>query len=434
MVVARCCHGAVTHADVTRQVEAVWRIESVRLIAALTRMVGDVGSAEEFAQDALVTALEKWPQEGVPRSPGAWLTTVAKRRILDRWRRDERFRDRMVELGRELDEHDGQAEFEAVLEEDYGDDLLKLMFVCCHPVLSTEARIALTLRLLGGLRTDEIARAFLVPEPTIAQRIVRAKRRLAEKKVPFEVPSGKGRDARLADVLEVLYLVFNEGYTATSGERWLRPELCEEAMRLGRVLAELMPKEGEVHGLIALMELQASRFRARVGADGAPVPLAEQDRYRWDRLLIQRGLAALERSVPLDPDRPRGVYSLQAGIAAKHAVAVRTEDTDWHGIATLYEALARRTGSPVVELNRAVAVSMALGPGPALAIVDALRDSGALEGYHLLPTVRADLLERLGRVGEARAEYAKAAELTRNERERDLLLDRAREDEGVEDR
>ncbi|MGW5875110.1 RNA polymerase sigma factor [Nocardiopsis terrae] len=414
------------HTGVEREVEAVWRIESARLVAALTRMVGDVGLAEEFAQDALVRALEKWPQEGVPRKPGAWLTTVARRRVLDRWRRDERFRLRMVELGREVTENDGQAEFDAVLEEDYGDDLLKLMFVCCHPVLPARARLALTLRLLGGLTTDEIARAFLMPESTVAQRIVRAKRTLARKGVPFEVPAGEDRDARVRSVLEVVYLVFNEGYTATSGERWLRPELCEEAMRLGRVLAELLPEEPEVHGLLALMELQASRFRARVGPDGAPVPLAEQDRSRWDRLLIGRGLAALERSVPADPARPRGVYSLQAGIAAKHAVALRPEDTDWHGIAALYEPLVRRTGSPVAELNRAVAVSMALGPGPALGVVDALRDSGTLDGYHLLPAVRADLLERLGRTEEARAEFGRAAELTRNERERALLLERAR--------
>ena len=414
------------HTGVEGEVEAVWRIESARLVAVLTRMVGDVGLAEEFAQDALVSALEKWPEEGVPRRPGAWLTTVARRRVLDRWRRDERFRTRMVELGREVAEHDGQAEFDAVLEEDYGDDLLRLMFVCCHPVLSTQARTALTLRLLGGLTTDEIARAFLVPESTVAQRVVRAKRTLARKRVRFEVPSGPDRDARLSDVLEVLYLVFNEGYTATSGDRWLRPELCEEAMRLGRVLAELLPKEPEVHGLLALMELQASRFRARVGPDGEPVPLAEQDRSRWDRLLIGRGLAGLRRSLPPDPSRPRGVYSLQAGIAAKHAVAVRPEDTDWHGIAVLYGALVQRTGSPVIELNRAVAVSMALGPGAALGIVDALRGSGALDGYHLLPTVRGDLLERLGRADEARAEYERAAELTRNERERALLLERAR--------
>ncbi|GAA1460139.1 RNA polymerase sigma factor [Nocardiopsis exhalans] len=414
------------HTGVEGEVEAVWRIESARLVAALTRMVGDVGLAEEFAQDALVSALEKWPEEGVPRKPGAWLTTVARRRVLDRWRRDERFRLRMVELGREIAERDGRAEFDAVLEEDYGDDLLKLMFVCCHPVLPTRARVALTLRLLGGLTTDEIARAFLVPESTVAQRVVRAKRRLADEGVRFEVPAGPDRDARLSDVLEVLYLVFNEGYTATSGERWLRPELSEEAMRLGRVLAELLPEEPEVHGLLALMELQASRFRARVGPDGEPVPLAEQDRSRWDRLLINRGLAGLRRSLPSDPAQPRGVYSLQAGIAAKHAVAHRPEDTDWHGIAALYEALVRRTGSPVIELNRAVAVSMALGPGAALGIVDALLGAKALNDYHLLPAVRADLLERLGRTEEARAEYERAAGLTRNERERALLLERAR--------
>ncbi|WP_017544301.1 RNA polymerase sigma factor [Nocardiopsis prasina] len=414
------------HTGVEREVEAVWRIESARLVATLTGMVGEVGLAEEFAQDALVSALEKWPEEGVPRKPGAWLTTVARRRVVDRWRRDERFRSHMVELGREFTEHDGQSDFDAVLEEDYGDDLLRLMFVCCHPVLPTPARIALTLRLLGGLTTDEIARAFLVPEATVAQRVVRAKRTLARRKVRFEVPSGPDRDARLSDVLEVLYLVFNEGYTATSGERWLRPELCEEAMRLGRVLAELLPREPEVHGLLALMELQASRFRARGGPGGEAVPLAEQDRSRWDRLLIGRGVRALGRSVPPDPAEPRGVYSLQAGIAALHAVAVRPEDTDWNGIAVLYEELVRRTGSPVVELNRAVAVSMALGPEEALGIVDALRASGALDGYHLLPAVRGDLLERLGRAEEARAEFARAAGLTRNARERDLLLERAR--------
>ncbi|MEU3141089.1 RNA polymerase sigma factor [Nocardiopsis alba] len=413
------------HTDVTPEVEAVWRIESARLIAVLTRMVGDVGLAEEFAQDALVSALEKWPEEGVPRKPGAWLTTVAKRRVLDRWRRDERFQRHMVELGRDLVEQDGSADFDAVLEEDYGDDLLKLMFVCCHPVLSTSARIALTLRMLGGLTTDEIARAFLVPEATVAQRIVRAKRTLAAKRVPFEVPSGEERDARLSDVLEVLYLVFNEGYTATSGDRWLRPELCDEAMRLGRVLVALAPSEPEAHGLLALMELQASRFRARVGTDGSPVPLAEQDRSRWDRLLIGRGMKALMASLPEDPAE-RGVYSLQAGIAAAHAVAVTAEDTDWRAIAALYEALVRRTGSPVVELNRAVAVSMAFGPEPALRIVDALRDSGALADYHLLPAVRGDLLRRLGREDEARTEHERAARLTRNERERELMVERAR--------
>ncbi|GAB3743561.1 RNA polymerase sigma factor [Nocardiopsis nanhaiensis] len=414
------------HTGVTQEVEAVWRIESARLVAALTRMVGDVGLAEEFAQDALVAALEKWPEEGVPRKPGAWLTTVARRRVLDRWRRDARFRSRMVELGREVAENDGQAAFDAVFEEDYGDDLLKLMFVCCHPVLSTEARVALTLRLLGGLTTDEIARAFLVPEATVAQRVVRAKRKLSREGVRFEVPSGQDRDARLSDVLEVLYLVFNEGYTATSGKRWLRPELCEEAMRLGRVLAGLLPKEPEVHGLVALMELQASRFRARVGPGGEPVPLAEQDRSRWDRLLITRGLAALDRAAPPDPVLHRGVYALQAGIAAKHALAARPEDTDWHGIASLYGELARRTGSPVVELNRAVAVSMVHGPGAALGIVDALAGSGALDGYHLLPAVRGDLLERVGRRAEAREEYARAADLTRNESERGLLMERSR--------
>ncbi|MEV2278417.1 RNA polymerase sigma factor [Nocardiopsis sp. NPDC049922] len=416
----------MSHTDATRAVEAVWRIESARLVAALTRMVGDVGLAEEFAQDALVSALEKWPAEGVPDTPGAWLTTVAKRRILDRWRRDERFKLRMTDLGREIEENDGQAEFDAVLEEDYGDDLLRLMFVCCHPVLSTEARVALTLRLLGGLTTDEIARAFLVPEPTVAQRIVRAKRTLAKKKVPFEVPVGEDRDARLSSVLEVLYLVFNEGYTATSGTSWMRTDLCEEAMRLGRVLVGLLPKEREAHGLVALMELQASRFRARVGRDGVPVPLLEQDRSRWDRLLVNRGLAALDRSLPAGPDDVRGPYSLQAGIAAEHARAVTPEDTDWMAIAVLYAALVKVTASPVVALNHAVAVSMAVGPGPALTLVDRLRDEPSLEGYHPWSAVRGDLLSRLGRAEEARAEFERAAGLTRNERERALLLERAR--------
>ncbi|WP_026128082.1 RNA polymerase sigma factor [Nocardiopsis lucentensis] len=416
----------MSHTDATRAVEAVWRIESARLVAALTRMVGDVGLAEEFAQDALVSALEKWPEEGVPDTPGAWLTTVAKRRMLDRWRRDERFRLRMADLGREIQENDGQAEFDAVLEEDYGDDLLRLMFVCCHPVLSTDSRVALTLRLLGGLTTDEIARAFLVPEPTVAQRIVRAKRTLAKRRVPFEVPVGEDRDARVSSVLEVLYLVFNEGYTATSGPDWMRTDLCEEAMRLGRVLVGLLPKEREVHGLVALMELQASRFRARVGPDGVPVPLLEQDRSRWDRLLVNRGLAALDRSLPADPADRRGPYSLQAGIAAEHARAATPEDTDWMAIAVLYATLVEVTASPVVALNHAVAVSMAVGPGPALALVDRLRDEPALEGYHPWSSVRGDLLSRLGRGEEARAEFERAAELTRNERERDLLLERAR--------
>ncbi|OOC55886.1 MULTISPECIES: RNA polymerase sigma factor [Nocardiopsis] len=416
----------MSHTDATRAVEAVWRIESARLVGALTRMVGDVGLAEEFAQDALVSALEKWPAEGVPDNPGAWLTTVAKRRVLDRWRRDERFQRRMADLGREIVERDGQAGFDAVLEEDYGDDLLKLMFVCCHPVLSTEARVALTLRLLGGLTTDEIARAFLVPEPTVAQRIVRAKRTLTRRRVAFEVPAGEDRDARLSSVLEVVYLVFNEGYTATSGTDWIRPELCEEAMRLGRVLAGLLPKEREVHGLVALMELHASRFRARVGPDGEPVPLAEQDRSRWDRLLVNRGLKALARALSSGSGEPWGPYTLQAAIAAKHAQAVTPGDTDWAVIAGLYLSLARLTGSPVVEVNRAVAVSMAFGPGPALEIVDALRDRPGMAGYHLLPAVRGDLLLRLDRRDEARAEFHRAAALTRNERERSLLDGRAR--------
>ena len=420
----------MSHTDAAGTVEAVWRIESARLVAVLTRMVGDVGLAEEFSQDALVSALEKWPDEGVPDNPGAWLTTVAKRRVLDRWRRDERFQRRMVDLGRELVEHDGQAEFDAVLEEDYGDDLLKLMFVCCHPVLSTNARVALTLRLLGGLTTDEIARAFLVPEPTVAQRIVRAKRTLAQKRVPFEVPVAEERDVRLASVLEVVYLVFNEGYTATSGSEWMRPELCEEAMRLGRVLAELLPKEREVHGLVALMELHASRFRSRVGADGGPVPLAEQDRSRWDRLLVNRGLKSLYRALSTGPGEPHEPYTLQAAIAAEHARAAAHEDTDWERIAGLYLALSQVTGSPVVELNRAVAVSMAAGPGAALEIVDGLREHPGMVGYHLLPAVRGDLLLRLDRRAEARTEFERAAGMTRNERERALLADRVRDCEG----
>lgn len=416
----------MSHTDATRAVEAVWRIESARLVAALTRMVGDVGLAEEFAQDALVSALEKWPGDGVPDNPGAWLTTVAKRRVLDRWRRDERFQRRMADLGREIAEHDGQTEFDAVLEEDFGDDLLRLMFVCCHPVLSTEARVALTLRLLGGLTTEEIARAFLVPESTVAQRIVRAKRTLARRRVPFEVPVGEDRDARVASVLEVVYLVFNEGYTATSGTEWTRPTLCEEAMRLGRVLAQLLPGEREAHGLVALMELHASRLRARVGPGGEPVPLAEQNRALWDRLLITRGMEALFRALPPDRSRPGGPYVLQAAIAAEHARAVTAADTDWTVIAGLYLALVRVTGSPVVELNRAVAVSMASGPETALEIVDALRDQPGMGDYHLLPSVRGDLLVRLDRRAEARAEFERAASLTRNERERSLLLDRAR--------
>ncbi|PDP85840.1 RNA polymerase subunit sigma-24 [Glycomyces fuscus] len=416
----------MSHTDATRAVEAVWRIESARLVAALTRMVGDVGLAEEFAQDALVSALEKWPGEGVPDNPGAWLTTVAKRRVLDRWRRDERFQQRMADLGREIAEHDGQAEFDAVLEEDFGDDLLRLMFVCCHPVLSTEARVALTLRLLGGLTTEEIARAFLVPESTVAQRIVRAKRTLEKRRVPFEVPVGEDRDARLASVLDVVYLVFNEGYTATSGAEWTRPTLCEEAMRLGRVLAQPLPQEREVHGLVALMELHASRFRARVGPDGEPVPLAEQNRALWDRLLVNRGLGSLLRALPPDRSQPGGPYVLQAAIAAEHAKAVTAADTDWTVIAGLYLALVGITGSPVVELNRAVAVSMASGPDAALEIVDALRDQPGMSGYHLLPAVRGDLLLRLDRRPEARSEFERAASLTRNERERSLLLERAR--------
>ncbi|WP_026126847.1 RNA polymerase sigma factor [Nocardiopsis xinjiangensis] len=413
------------HTDVRGAVESVWRDESARLVAALTRMVGDVGTAEEVAQDALVSALETWPREGTPRNPAAWLTTVAKRRIVDRWRRDARFRDRLTELGREAAVHEGQNDLDAV-EEDYGDDLLRLVFVCCHPVLPVASRVALTLRLLGGLTTGEVARAFLLPEATVAQRIVRAKRSLREKEVRFEVPSGPDRDGRLSSVLAVVHLVFNEGYVATTGPDWMRPELAEEALRLGRVLARLMPHEPEVNGLLALMELHASRFRARRGPDGTPVPLEEQDRTRWDHRLIARGLATLERSLPVDPRLPCGPYVLQAAIAAEHARARRTEDTDWSAIVDLYTALVRATRSPVVELNRAVAVSMDRGPRGALAIVDALADEPSMERYPLFFAVRGDLLARLGYGPRARAEFEHAAALTGNDGERALLQRRAR--------
>src|SRR3954468_10738380 len=403
--------------------DAVWRIESPRLIAGLTRLVRDGGVAEELAQDALVAALEQWPAEGVPGNPGAWLMTTAKRRAIDRIRRDETFRRKVEELGRQLDETTPDIGAMVAEDDGIGDDLLRLVFVACHPVLSTEARAALTLRLLGGLTTDEIARAFLVPEPTVAQRIVRAKKTLATARVPFEVPQGDELAARLSSVLEVVYLVFNEGYAATAGEDWIRPTLCEEALRLGRVLAELTPAESEVHGLVALMEIQASRLRARVGAGGAPVLLADQDRGRWDRVLIGRGLAALERA--RRAGGALGPYGLQAAIAACHARAPSVEETDWVQIAALYEALAELVPSPVVELNRAVAVSRAYGAAAGLELVDALADVPALRGYHLLPSVRGDLLERLGRPAEARAEYERAASLTRNGPERALLLDRA---------
>ena len=412
--------------DAHRAIDAVWRIESARLIAGLARMVRDVGLAEELAQDALVAALEQWPRDGVPANPGAWLMATAKHQAVDRLRRMKTLERKAEELGREL-EVQGQAEapdLDSALDDDIGDDLLSLVFTACHPVLPTEARVALTLRLVGALTTAEIARAFLVPEPTVAQRIVRAKRTLAEQRVPIEVPHGDERDARLASVLEVVYAIFNEGYAASTGTDWMRPELCEDALRLGRILAGLAPGEPEVHGLVALMEIQASRVRARSGPAGEPVLLLDQDRSRWDRLLIRRGLAALERAQQLGGSS--GPYALQAAIAACHARAPTAERTDWKRITALYAALARLTPSPVVELNRAVAVSMAEGPAAGLAIADALAKEPALARYHLLPAVRGDLLARLGRAEEARAELIRAAELAGNDRERALLHERAR--------
>jgi len=407
-------------------IEAVWRIESARIIAALARMVRDVGLAEELAQDALVAALEQWPESGIPDNPGAWLMATAKHRAIDMFRRNKRLERKHEELGRELElqQEMAVADFEAALDDDIGDDLLRLVFTACHPVLSTEARVALTLRLLGGLTTDEIARAFLVPEPTIAQRIVRAKRTLAEAQVPFEVPRANERAARLSSVLEVLYLIFNEGYSATSGEDWMRPALCEEALRLGRILAELATQEAEVHGLVALMEIQASRSKARAGASGEPILLMDQNRGLWDQLLIRRGLAALERAEKLGAWR--GPYALQAAIAACHARARTAEETDWERIVGLYEALASAMPSPVVELNRAVAMAMAHGPAAGLELVDQLVSEPSLKAYHLLPSVRGDFLKKLGRFEEARAEFERAASLTRNERERNLLMGRAR--------
>ncbi|HYP18973.1 MAG TPA: RNA polymerase sigma factor [Chloroflexia bacterium] len=414
--------------DTHRTIEAVWRMESAKLIGALARIVRDVGLAEELAQDALVVALERWPEGGVPDKPGAWLMATAKHRAIDRLRHLKLAERKHEELGRELElRHDlTEADFEAVLDEGdhVQDDLLRLIFTACHPVLSTEARVALSLRLLGGLTTPEIARAFLVPEATVAQRIVRAKRTLAEARVPFEVPSGAGRAARLASVLEVIYLIFNEGYSATAGDDWMRPALCEDALRLGRILAGLMPDEAEVHGLVALMELQASRVRARTGPSGTPILLLNQNRGRWDQLLILRGLAALERAEKLGGEL--GPYTLQAAIAACHARAHTPEETDWARIAALYDALAQLAPSPVVELNRAVALAMAYGPEVGLALVDTLASEPSLRTYHLLPSVRGDLLAKLGRFEEARAEFERAAGLTRNARERELLLERAR--------
>ena len=411
--------------DTHRAIDAVWRIESARLIAGLARIVRDVGVAEELAQDALVAALERWPESGIPENPGAWLMAAAKYRAIDHLRRQKRLLRKHEELGRELEarvEATG-ADLDAAVDDDIGDDLLRLVFTACHPVLPAEARVALTLRLLGGLTTGEIARAFLVPEPTVAQRIVRAKRTLAEARVPFEVPRGPDRAARLSSVLEVIYLIFNEGYAATAGDDWMRPALCEDALRLGRILAGLAPEEPEVHGLVALMEIQASRSGARIGPSGEPVLLLDQDRARWDQLLIRRGLAALARAEELGG--VLGPYALQAAIAACHARARTAEETDWARIVALYDALAQLTPSPVVELNRAVAVSMAFGPGAGLEAVDAIQAEPALRAYHLLPSVRGDLLAKLGRFAEARAEFERAASLTRNVRERTLLLDRA---------
>ena len=414
----------MTSAEVHRAIDAVWRIESPRLIAALARITGDVGTAEDLAQDALVAALERWPESGVPDRPGAWLMATAKHRAIDRLRRSALLDRKHEELGREVEAREEAAMPDlAALDDPVGDDLLRLILIACHPVLSTEARVALTLRLLGGLTTAEIARAFLVPEPTIAQRIVRAKRTLSEARVPFEVPRGAALDARLSSVLEVIYLVFNEGYSATAGDDWMRPALCEEALRLGRILAGLAPREPEVHGLVALMEIQASRTRARTGPAGEPVLLLDQNRALWDRLLIRRGLAALVRAEALGGTL--GGYALQAAIAACHARARTAEQTDWPMIVRLYEQLGALRPSPVIDLNRAVALSYAVGPAAALEVVDELVRSAALEDYHLLPSVRGDLLARLGRDDEARAEFERAAAMTQNEAERALLLRRA---------
>lgn len=414
-----------------RAIDAVWRIESARLIAGLTRIVRDVGRAEDLAQDALLAALEQWPSSGVPDNPGAWLMATAKHRAFDLMRRDSLHNRKEGDVAREVEANleRGKKDLDDEIDDPVGDDLLRLVFTSCHPVLSTDARVALTLRLLGGLTTDEIARAFLIGESTIAQRIVRAKRTLSEARVPFEIPRGDDLMARLASVLEVIYLIFNEGYSATAGEDLIRPALCDEALRLGRILAELAPEEPEVHGLVALMEIQASRFRARVAKDGTPVLLLDQDRARWDQLLIRRGLTALARAEWLGA--PLGPYTLQASIASCHARARTAADTDWERIAALYDALSEISRSPIVELNRAVAVSMAFGPEEALVIVDALQSEPALKNYHLLPAVRGDVLEKLGRHDEARAEFERAAALTQNARERDLLLGRAQKNVSV---
>jgi RNA polymerase sigma-70 factor (ECF subfamily) len=415
----------VAATDTHLAIDAVWRIESPKLIASLARIVRDVGVAEDLAQDALVAALEQWPRSGVPDNPGAWLMASAKHRAIDYFRRNARVERKHEELGREFAEKEmAVPDFEAALDDTVGDDLLRLIFISCHPVLPTEGRIALTLRLLGGLTTEEIARAFLVPEPTVAQRIVRSKRTLAEKHVPFDVPRGDELAARLSSVLAVIYLVFNEGYSATAGDDWLRPALCDDALRLGRILAELAPQEPEVHGLVALMEIQASRSRARVDTAGEPVLLFDQNRAEWDQLLIRRGLAALAHAENLGG--APGPYLLQAEIAACHARARTAEETDWPRIVSLYESLSQIAPSPIVDLNRAVAISMAVGPAAGLEVVDALTAEGSLETYHLLPSVRGDLLKKLGRLDEARVEFERAASLTRNARERHLLLARAR--------
>ena len=416
---------ALSATDTHRAIDAVWRIESARLIAGLARMVRDVGLAEDLAQEALVAALERWPESGVPDKPGAWLMATAKRRAIDHFRREKVLARKQEEIGHEIEAWREAAvdELDAAIDDSVGDDLLRLVFTACHPILSTEARVALTLRLIGGLTTEEIASAYLVPEATVAQRIVRAKRTLADANVPFEVPRGDELASRLSSVLEVIYLVFNEGYSATAGGDWVRPALCEEALRLGRILAELAPEEAEVHGLVALMEIQASRLRARVGPSGEPVLLLDQDRVRWDHLLIRRGFTALERARRLGG--APGPYALQAAIAACHARARTGPETDWWRIASLYDGLARLTPSPVVELNRAVAVSMSQGPAAGLELVDALTAEPSLRSYYLLPAVRGDLLAKLDRNGEAREEFERAASLTRNERERELLLGRA---------
>ncbi|HYT78592.1 MAG TPA: RNA polymerase sigma factor [Actinomycetota bacterium] len=415
----------MTASETRRAIDAVWRIESARLIAGLARMVRDVGLAEDLAQEALLAALQQWPESGVPDNPGAWLMAVGKRRAIDHFRRAATLERKHEELGRELQAQQRAAppDLDTSIDDDMGDDLLRMMFIACHPVLSKESRVALTLRLLGGLSTEEIAHAFLVPEPTVAQRIVRAKRTLAEARVPFEVPRGADRATRVSSVLEVIYLIFNEGYSATAGDDWVRPPLCEDALRLGRILAKLAPNEPEVQGLVALMEIQASRLRSRVGPGGEPVLLLDQDRSRWDQLLIRRGLAALDRAEKLGGSL--GPYALQAAIAACHARARTPEETDWGRIVALYDALVQIAPSPVVELNRAVAVAMAFGPAAGLELVDALRSEPLLKGYHLLRSVRGELLARLGRFDEAREEYGQAARLTRNARERELLVERA---------